>query len=927
MARTPGTEAILEATGEWKDRSLLGGESALAPGRELWTSAHLEELHTHYVENPKLDSRHFLEKLEEQLGPTSPGAKQLAAEFIWVMMLFPMNFGPDTKRDKIRAVWEWSGDPVPDSPLMGAPMEKGIGSVGPGFINHQPFELKFLAVVLRELMSSSATERRALLEDPWALGEWLHEERDLGQRQLPHMLTHLLHPDHFERVSGVGHKRKILEGFGRWKQVASGSAVEVDRELLSLRRELEEEYPDRRYLDFYRPPLIERWQEPEIPEFEFIEENLERARKAFLSHFTDFKSFEEPGEAYYAEERGYKEDLRRRFLELVEDLPGASEVTEEEATRIVEGVHSLLTKKLEHSGHAQNLINWRYTRFLKELDPGERLVFARAFIELLDEDVASHARADGFVKEVWFLIEAHGAGGLAGSRSLPSLFLFLKDPTQDILIRTDTFNSLAARLTGERLFLNKRLDMQEYTKALTFAAAIRDELEAAGWKPRDMIDIQTFMFGADTLWDEVGPEGTKKEPAPGIKEPTAQYDPGTRDLSEIVQSLEDEGLHFPPELVANYVLALQTKRFVILTGISGTGKTKLAMRIGEFFAPGPDGEEAPTDPARQVQVVAVRPDWTDPRGLLGFYNPITEQYMGTGFLQLLLEARAEEEAARKEDRPARPYFAVLDEMNLARVEHYFSDFLSALESGRPLVLHHSTPQGSTGGEGSQAAQGVPAEIPVPRNIFFTGTVNVDETTHMFSPKVLDRAFTLELNEVDLDGWALGETESPDSKDHLQLSEIEGHLRWHGESGSEQWTEFGDLLEGRLRELVTGLNRALTPWGYHFGYRVAGEIARFVLLARQQGARSEDALWAALDLAVLQKVLPKFHGTEQELESPLRVVACVAHHGRAPTEDEIKGAQGDRDPEEAPAPRLPRCHRKVERMLRTLRLRGFAAFLE
>ena len=88
-------------------------------------------------------------------------------------------------------------------------------------------------------------------------------------------------------------------------------------------------------------------------------------------------------------------------------------------------------------------------------------------------------------------------------------------------------------------------------------------------------------------------------------------------------------------------------------------------------------------------------------------------------------------------------------MNLARVEHYFSDFLSALESGEPIPLHED--EAVEDGESESGPQ-VPRELRVPGNVLFTGTVNVDETTYMFSPKVLDRAFTIEFDQVDLGGF-------------------------------------------------------------------------------------------------------------------------------------------------------------------------------
>ena len=118
------------------------------------------------------------------------------------------------------------------------------------------------------------------------------------------------------------------------------------------------------------------------------------------------------------------------------------------------------------------------------------------------------------------------------------------------------------------------------------------------------------------------------------------------------------------ERLANYLLALQTKRFVLLCGISGTGKTRLACEVARQF----------NRAGGRTEVVAVRPDWTDNRGLLGYPNPILGSYVTTPTLRLLLDAAAEVQAAERDGGPPRPFFLILDEMNLARVEHELGRF-------------------------------------------------------------------------------------------------------------------------------------------------------------------------------------------------------------------------------------------------------------
>ena len=182
-------------------------------------------------------------------------------------------------------------------------------------------------------------------------------------------------------------------------------------------------------------------------------------------------------------------------------------------------------------------------------------------------------------------------------------------------------------------------------------------------------------------------------------------------------AIKNAGLFITDELILRFVSALLTKPFVILTGLSGSGKTKLAQAFAMWIC----------EDETQYCMVPVGADWTNREPLLGFPNALkSNEYVKpeNRVLDLIIGANKNEN---------KPYFLILDEMNLSHVERYFADFLSVMESKRKISLH----------SGPTDWNNIPAEIGFPKNLFIIGTVNIDETTYMFSPKVLDRARVIE----------------------------------------------------------------------------------------------------------------------------------------------------------------------------------------
>lgn len=294
--------------------------------------------------------------------------------------------------------------------------------------------------------------------------------------------------------------------------------------------------------------------------------------------------------------------------------------------------------------------------------------------------------------------------------------------------------------------------------------------------------------------------------------------PAVLPLADLGAGVSGLGGYYLPELLEQYHVAmgyLRRKHFVILSGISGSGKTQLAV----LYAKAVHGLTAPGAEDPFFVMCPVRPDWTDPSGLLGYHDPISRKYVVPAFLQAVLLAMTHRET---------PVFVCIDEMNLARVEYYFSDLLSAMESGEPLQLHgHSVPVEGTVGEA------IPGRLPMPENLFITGTVNVDETTHGFSDKVLDRATVIDMSAVDIDGFlSFLRNEEPALEPAVEAS----------------------------RALLTGLERILAPHGVGFGYRVSEEFVRYHAHATTIAGTDPTRL---LDDLVRQKILPKLRGGERQ----------------------------------------------------------------
>ena len=298
-------------------------------------------------------------------------------------------------------------------------------------------------------------------------------------------------------------------------------------------------------------------------------------------------------------------------------------------------------------------------------------------------------------------------------------------------------------------------------------------------------------------------------------------------INKVENYIKNQGYNYTYNQLSNLYLSLKTKPFTILAGISGTGKSKIIRLLADSIN-------------ADYTLISVRPDWNDATDLIGYKN-LDDKFIKGQLTKTILKAQQNKN---------KPHLICLDEMNLARVEYYLSDYLSIIESRKKVGQDIITDNIVEYQENNETIK-----LHIPDNLYLIGTVNMDDTTFQFSRKVLDRANTIEFSDVDLDNLFFETNEEVESLNvsndflkttYLKTMDIEEEYREYAKEVNKKIIEINEILKKSQKQ---------------FAYRVRDEILFYMIENKKANLLDEDT---AFDYQIMQKILPAINGSEQSV---------------------------------------------------------------
>lgn len=337
-------------------------------------------------------------------------------------------------------------------------------------------------------------------------------------------------------------------------------------------------------------------------------------------------------------------------------------------------------------------------------------------------------------------------------------------------------------------------------------------------------------------------------------------------------------------IMKNFIKALKTKPFLLLAGISGTGKSRKVKELAYMTCPANSKlAEDPTSPGNYC-LIEVKPNWHDSTELLGYYSNLSGKYDITPFMKFVYKATKNQNI---------PFFVCLDEMNLAPVEQYFAEYLSVLETRvlkggkiesaellkKELFENYSTHKGE-----EPLYEDTELEVfnhlkanglRLPENLFIVGTVNMDDTTHQFSRKVIDRAFTIEMNGDDLSTMFNSEDTMVYSQKPLPLSVLKpSYVQAADALNGTYIAPFKQVIIDNVPVKLGKINEILKNTPFMVSFRVQNELVLYLSTlideCKPDDSKIVESLIDEATLVILlEKILPRVQGDEKLLGDTLK----------------------------------------------------------
>lgn len=613
--RKPDRENVYAAAEAWVERALRSDDSLFAPGRPIWTTRWLEELHHRFLDSPDVSDMTFMDKLERQLTGSPPEAYQLMAEVLYVHFIVVSRKNSTGVQAQLQQVLNWSPQPVAIPSELVSGLTPGIANPGQGFHRYKPHQIGFIIEFASQWKRLGPDQRQRLLKDPWAFKDFvtqldlrsaLFRDEFVSPRIQQNALLHLVHPHTFEPIVSVNHKEMIA---AHYERLVKDPEQDLDHRLQQIRAALEDDHGEA--FTFYDPSIRSQWDPSRTPDS--WDELVDSARKY--------------------QKNGWLKERRKDKVRVAEQLSEAR------------------TTLLARPDDWQQLVKGR-------LGKAGGLIFAIDVARLRDWIDSAPDEAHGALSLLWsggnaqlperirgFMDRLDPAviGGLGKRANVASVLLMClgakEHPPFQVMVFKDAYRHTGFGGPGEDAD-----EAELYSHALDFLDLFIDEASKRGLNLPHRLDAQS------ALWLFI----KSKDPSPknGPEPPTG--------LSRLAKKL-----CLPVAFLERIERQLERKRQVIFQGPPGTGKTHVALRLANWLA---DGKE-------RVTLVQFHPSYAYEDFVEG-YRPDLKDGQQTFTLRRgpVLQA-----AERARSDPDNRHFLVIDEINRGNVAKVFGELYFLLE--------------------------------------------------------------------------------------------------------------------------------------------------------------------------------------------------------------------------------------------------------